>query len=205
MFLIRRNFNELILVELKNTGGDKMGKGLTAKQQRFIEEYLIDLNAKQAAIRAGYAPRSAEVVGTQVLRNPKVSREVAKAIAERSRRTGITQDRVLRELARIAFFNASDVMDLNSGEIKQDAMRDDTAVIAGVRTKTIPSKNGKIVEREIKTYDKLRALELLGKHLGMFDERLKVEMDVNLVDILKKAWEYANRNEKENKNEEYDE
>ena len=69
---------------------------LTAKQQRFVEEYLIDLNATQAAIRAGYSPKTANEQGARLLANASVQEAIAKAMAERSRRTGISQDRVIQ-------------------------------------------------------------------------------------------------------------
>lgn len=78
---------------------------LTAKQKKFVEEYLIDLNATQAAIRAGYSPNTAQEQSSRLLSNVMVKNEIDKAMAERSRRTGINQDRVLRELAKIAFVN----------------------------------------------------------------------------------------------------
>ena len=80
-----------------------MAKKLTEKQKRFVEEYLIDLNATQAAIRAGYSPKTANEQGTQNLAKLSIQDAVAKAMAERSRRTGINQDRVLQELAKLAF------------------------------------------------------------------------------------------------------
>lgn len=85
---------------------------LTAKQQRFVEEYLIDLNATQAAIRAGYSPKTANEQGARLLANASVQEAIAKAMAERSRRTGISQDRVIQELARIAFVNPKNIIDL---------------------------------------------------------------------------------------------
>ena len=87
---------------------------ITEKQQRFVEEYLIDLNATKAAIRAGYSPKTADVQGPRLLGKVRVSCAIARAKAERSRRTGITQDRILQELARIAFLNPVDVLDLQS-------------------------------------------------------------------------------------------
>ena len=69
---------------------------LTAKQKRFVEEYLIDLNATQAAIRAGYSPKTAEQEGYKLVQKSSVSEEISKAIAERSKRTGISQDRVIQ-------------------------------------------------------------------------------------------------------------
>jgi len=157
---------------------------LTPKQQRFIEEYLIDLNATQAAIRAGYSPKTAHEQGAQLLAKISIREAIDKAIAERSRRTGITQDRVLRELAKVAFVNATDIINMDDAAIRDDANRDDTAAIAGVKVKRIPTEAGEIIEREVKIYDKIKALELLGKHLGMFTDKLNVsaEMAVKIVD-----------------------
>ena len=157
---------------------------LTAKQQRFIDEYLIDLNATQAAIRAGYSPQSAYSIGEENLKKPVIRDAIDKALAERSRRTGINQDRVLLELAKIAFVNASDVINMDEATIRGDANREDTATIASVKVKRIPTDDGDIVEREVKVYDKIKALELLGKHLGMFTDKLNVnaEMAVKIVD-----------------------
>lgn len=157
---------------------------LTEKQKRFVEEYLIDLNATQAAIRAGYSVKTAHEQGAQLLAKLSIRTEIDKAIAERSRRTGITQDRVLRELAKVAFVNATDVINMDEATIRGEANRDDTAAIASVKVKTIPTETGEIVEREVKTYDKLKALELLGKHLGMFTDKISIsgDMGVKIVD-----------------------
>ncbi len=157
---------------------------LTPKQQAFVAEYLVDLNATQAAIRAGYSVKNADKIGSELLGKNRVKNAIDKAMAERSRRTGINQDRVLRELAKIAFVNASDIINMDEATIRGDAKREDTATIASVKVKTIPGEDGDIVEREVKIYDKLKALELLGKHLGMFNDRLNVnaEMAVKIVD-----------------------
>ncbi|MFR4998771.1 terminase small subunit [Clostridium cadaveris] len=152
---------------------------LTEKQQRFVEEYLIDLNATQAAIRAGYKPSSARQVGTENMSKPSIRACIDQAIAERSKRTGINQDRVIRELARLAFVNASDVIDMDEASIKCNASEDDTAAIASVKVKTIPTKEGDGVEREIRLNDKLKALELLGKHLGMFKDNININANVS--------------------------
>ena len=152
---------------------------LTEKQQRFVEEYLIDLNATQASIRAGYKPSSARQVGTENMSKPSIRACIDQAIAERSKRTGINQDRVIRELARLAFVNASDVIDMDEASIKCNASEDDTAAIASVKVKTIPTKEGDGVEREIRLNDKLKALELLGKHLGMFKDNININANVS--------------------------
>lgn len=160
---------------------------LTAKQKKFVEEYLIDLNATQAAIRAGYSAESAKEIGCENLTKPNVKVEIDKAIAERSRRTGINQDRVLRELAKIAFVNPGDVINLNQATVKSDAKEEDLAAIASVKIKNIPTEDGEITEREIKLCDKLKALDLLGKHLGIYDK--KDAEDKNLTITINKASE----------------
>ena len=151
---------------------------LTGKQKRFVEEYLIELNATQAAIRAGYSPNTAKDIGCENLAKPNIRACIDKEIAERSKRTGINQDRVIRELARLAFVNANDVIDMEEATLKDGATEDDTAAIASVKVKTIPTKEGEGIEREIKLTDKLKALELLGKHLGMFKDKVEIDATV---------------------------
>lgn len=154
---------------------------MTKKQQRFVDEYLIDLNATQAAIRAGYSPDTAQQMGSENLSKPVIRNAIDKAIAERSRRTGISQDRVINEIAKVAFLNPADVINFDEAAVKDGAHREDTACIASVKVKTVPTEDGVISEREVKTYDKLKALELLGKHLGMFTDRVKMEGAVPVV------------------------
>lgn len=153
---------------------------MTERQKRFCEEYLIDLNATQAAIRAGYSPKTANEQGCQVLANISVRARIDEALAERSKRTGVNQDRVIRELARVAFANATDVVDFETAELIQSATSDDTAAIASVKVKTIPTSDGLGIEREIRMADKLKALELLGRHMGMFTDNLKVTGDLGV-------------------------
>ena len=148
---------------------------LTKKQKRFCEEYLIDLNATQAAIRAGYSTQTAYSIGDENLKKPEIKNAIDKALAERSKRTGVNADRVILELAKLAFLNPTDVINMDEATVKGDANRDDTAAIASVKVKRIPTDNGDIVEREVKTYDKLKALELLRKHMGMFTDKFKIE------------------------------
>ena len=144
---------------------------MTKKQKRFIEEYLIDLNATQAAIRAGYSPDTAKSIGSENLTKPDIQARIAKAMAERSRRTGVNADRVVMELAKIAFVNAKDVINTETATVKADALPEDTAAIQSVKVKTF-GEDG--LEREIKMADKLKALELLGKHLGMFKDKVEL-------------------------------
>ena len=158
---------------------------MTKKQKRFVEEYLIDLNATQAAIRAGYSPDTAYSIGNENMKKPEIKARVDKAMAERSRRTGVNADRVVMELAKIAFVNAGDVIDAETATVKPDAARDDTAAIQSVKVKTF-GEDG--LEREVKMADKLKALELLGKHLGMFKDKVELsgslETEKNKLDDL---------------------
>lgn len=144
---------------------------MTKKQKRFCEEYLIDLNATQAAIRAGYSPDTAKAIGYENLTKPDIRAHIDRAMAERSRRTGVNADRVIQELAKIAFVNATDVIDPKTATVKENALPEDMAAIQSVKVKTF-GEDG--LEREIKMADKLKALEMLGRHLGMFKDKLEL-------------------------------
>ena len=155
---------------------------LTKKQEMFVAEYLIDLNATQAAIRAGYSPESANNIGPENLLKPSIRARVDQALAERSKRTGINQDRVLQELAKMAFINITDVVDTENAKIKVSAEPEDLACIQSIKIK--PVEWG--TEREVKLCDKKAALELLGKHLGMFKDNvnLNIKSSEKLDDII---------------------
>ena len=154
---------------------------MTEKQKRFVDEYLIDLNATQAAIRAGYSVKTAREQASQNLTKLNIQQAISEKMAERSKRTGVNQDRIVLELAKIAFVNAADVIDSDDATIKAGATADDTAAIQSVKVKVIPTKEGEGVEREIRLNDKLKALELLGKHLGMWNDKLDVNVNIPVV------------------------
>lgn len=126
---------------------------LTDRQARFCEEYLIDLNATQAAIRAGYSEKTANRIASELLSKLDIQEKIAELKAERAKRTEMTQDSVIQELAAVA-----------------------RAEVKGVRA-----------------VDKLKALELLGKHLGMFVERY----EVNAAEIEKRIAEAREQGKKE--------
>ena len=157
---------------------------LTAKQKRFVEEYMIDLNGAAAAIRAGYSAKSARQIGAENLTKPDLRARIDEAMAERSRRTGINADVVIRELARIGLLNAGKVVNFSDATVKDTAAEDDLAAIASLKVKTSETDQGTTVEREVKFHDKNKALELLGRHLGMFNDKLQVsgEGTVKIVD-----------------------
>ena len=158
-----------------------MAKKLTKKQQLFVDEYLIDLNATQAAIRAGYSVDTAREIGCENLTKPNIQQAIAKAMAERSKRTGVNQDRVVLELARIAFVNIEDVVDTDTGEILPNASKDDLACIESVKFKQSDNQYGGSIEREVKLASKLKALEKLGQQLGMWNDKINVNVAVPVV------------------------
>ena len=143
----------------------------TLKQRTFCDEYLIDMNGKQAAIRAGYSAKSAEVQASQLLSKPNVQAWLRKRLKDREKRTEITQDRVLLELARVAFGNTADLAQWqDDGSVivtpSEDLTEDQSAMVAEVSTSATGVK--------IKAHDKLRALELIGRHLAMFTDNKDV-------------------------------
>lgn len=150
---------------------------LTAKQQRFVDEYLIDLNATQAAIRAGYSTKTANEQSSQLLAKLSIQEAIGSAMANRSKRTGVNQDRVVQELAKIAFVKMTDIVD-DQGRIKKTATADDLSCIELVKFKKTTGKVSGI-EREVRIAPKLKALELLGKHLGMWNDKLDVNVAVD--------------------------
>jgi phage terminase small subunit len=161
---------------------------LTEKQKAFVAEYLVDLNATQAARRAGYSEKTAHVIAHENLSKPEIQSEIAKAQEERSIRTGITQDRVLQELARIGFSDLRKVMASSGNLLEPQEWDDDTApFIASMEIVTKPGGLNADGQREvehvakIKAWDKVSALEKMGKHLGMFTDRIDLSARTTVV------------------------
>jgi phage terminase small subunit len=147
---------------------------LTAKQEAFCLEYLIDLNASQAAIRAGYSERTSRCVGSELLQNPQIAEQIRLNMARRANRTEINADRVLKEVARIGF---SDVRKLFNGQGSLKAVHelDDDTAAAVASIEVVEEFDGKGEERrligyvkKIKMWDKNSGIEKLMKHLGLF-------------------------------------
>lgn len=154
------------------------------KQDLFVKEYLKDLNGTQAYIRAGYKVKNenvAAVYASKLLRKPKVQEKIQKAMAEREKRTEITQDRVLKEIANLAFTDRTGIVNLknNSLIIKNfdELSEEQKACISGVKE----TKYG----IEVTFYNKEKALEMLGRHLGMFTEKLEVKGELKTEDPFK--------------------
>lgn len=153
---------------------------MTPKQSAFVAEYLIDLNATQAAIRAGYSPRTAQQIGDENLGKPVIAREIQRAMDERAARTGITADRVLKEIAKLAFLDIAGAFDADGALLPLKDMDPDVrAALAGLEIAEITSPEGVAIGRvkKIKLADKVAALTLLMRHLGMLNDKLKVQGD----------------------------
>jgi phage terminase small subunit len=147
---------------------------LTPLQLRFVDEYLIDLNAKQAAIRAGYASKGAAVQGFRLLTNANVAVAIQARQVDRSKRTDITQDRVLQEFAKIAFGDVRGLFDA-AGNLRQphELSDDDAARVASIEVVTKSIGDGAVeYVHKIRAWDKIAALTQLGRHLGMFKDGL---------------------------------
>ncbi|TEA78650.1 terminase small subunit [Allopusillimonas ginsengisoli] len=154
---------------------------LTAKQQRFVEEYLVDLNATQAAVRAGYSKRTARQIGEENLSKPDIAQAVQEAQIKRSERTEITQDMVLMELAKLGFANMQDYMRVGAdGDPYLDfsaLTRDQAAALVEVTVEDFKEGRGEdardVRRVKFKLADKKGALVDIGKHLGMFKDRVE--------------------------------
>jgi phage terminase small subunit len=146
--------------------------GLTAKQERFCREYLTDLCGAQAAIRAGYSPAAARQTSCLLLTNPNIQKKVEALKAERAKSLDITAERVLKELARLAFGDPSEIVSV--GEHGRITVKP-TSLLTEDQRRTIQSVSQTADGLKIKFADKLRALELVGKHIGLFEERIRIE------------------------------
>ena len=160
---------------------------LTPKQMRFVDEWLIDFNGKQAAIRAGYSAKTAEATAARLLRNVKVQAEISRRQKDLQRRTEVTQERVVMELARVAFADATDFVKvetriINRGEVKvpiELAVHKETAELSADQRAAIASIKQGANGVEIKLHDKIKALELLGRHIGMFNDKLDIKATIS--------------------------
>lgn len=146
-----------------------MAGKLTPKQIKFIDEYLIDLNATQAAIRAGYSKKTAQRIGSENLSKPLLQEEIQKRRNKLQTKCEITQERVLRELAAIAFASGADFAKVVTGGIFDTVKMIPTDKIPPEKLAAIAGMKMTANGVEVKLHDKVRALEMLGKYLGLFD------------------------------------
>lgn len=161
---------------------------LTDKQRRFVDEYLVDLNATQAAIRAGYSQKTAGQIGEQNLKKLEIAAAVQEAQAARAKRTEITQDMVLRELAKIGFSDIRKIVRWGKTELRVTDAGDDEGEVteayhglALVSADDIDDDTAAAISEisegreglKVKLHDKKGALVDIGRHLGMFKDRIE--------------------------------
>lgn len=145
-------------------------KPLTPKQQRFVEEYLVDLNATQAAIRAGYSKKGAEVQGCGLLRNPRVQAAVSVGREKQAKRTEINADWLLKRLADEAEADFADLYDSNGGlkPVKDWPTIWRKGLIAGLETEELRGDGVALgITRKVKLSDRMKRLELIGRHVNV--------------------------------------
>lgn len=157
-------------------------RNLTPKRERFINEYLIDLNAARAVVRAGYSAKGASSQGPRLLAIPEVAAAIRAGQERLARQAEVSREMVLRELARIAFADLRDVFSWGpDGVVLKDsaALTDDQAAAVSEISAAVGKDGGSV---RLKRHDKVKALELLGKHLGMFADRVSHEggLDINI-------------------------
>lgn len=158
---------------------------ITVKQKRFCEEYITDLNATQAAKRAGYSEDTAKSQGQRLLTNVDIQRYVQTLMDERSRRTQITADNVLREIARLGFSDIRKIFTDCGSLLSPKEIDDDTA--AALQSIEVVTRNSGAVDSDgrpipeyvhkLKLSDKGQNLERLGKHLKLFVDRVEHDHD----------------------------
>ncbi|NIJ18464.1 phage terminase small subunit [Sphingomonas naasensis] len=154
---------------------------MTPKQERFVDEYLIDLNATQAAIRAGYSERTAEDIGRQLLRKTPVALAISTARRERAERTRIDADWLLARLADETGADAAELYDAkgNIRPIREWPLIWRQGLVAGIETTT--DAKGKVKVTKLRLVDRSRRLELIGRHVDVqaFKDRVEVNLSVD--------------------------
>jgi phage terminase small subunit len=165
---------------------------VTARQQRFISEYLTDLNATQAAIRAGYSAKTAAEMGAENLRKPQIAAAIAAGKAQQLEKADLSAARVLEEYRRLGFSDLGAIFD-DAGRLKslKELPPEVRAAIASVKVtkKNLTAGDG-ITEDvvEVRLWDKTRALESLAKHFSLLVDRVEVSGKVDVVQILRQRF-----------------
>lgn len=172
-----------------------MAGTLSPKQQAFVDQYLVDLNATQAYLRAGYrcSEETARRNGHKLLTNTDIQAFVAERMADRAKRTEIDQDRVVLEIARLAFSDVRKLFDGNRLK-RMDEIDDATAAaISSVKVSTRQVGEGEVEHiAEIKLWPKTPAIEMAGKHVGLFGaDNAQKNPGVSLAEVLDKAFGFG--------------
>ena len=151
---------------------------MTEKQKLFADEYLIDLNATRAYRMAYPSVKKDEVAavnGSKLLRNTKVQEYISERMQERQQRTEVTQDMVVKELAAIAFSKTTDYVEIRNNGVCRTVVIKPTEDLSDQQIRAIAGIKEGANGIEIKLNDKEKALELLGRHLGMWNDKLDIK------------------------------
>lgn len=172
---------------------------LTPKRHRFVEEYLVDLNATQAAIRAGYSKRSAHVLANEVLKDPKVAELIDKTLVERKIANQRTAEATHDEIRALAHSDPRSIFDDN-GRVKLPSQWSDelarTIAAFELREEWKPGETREdephlVVITKVKFWEKPKALEMKGRTQRLFTDTLEVKLDASTADRLAQARERA--------------
>lgn len=181
------------MIDFKN-GRMFILENMTEKQKIFCKEYLIDMNGSRAAIAAGYSEESSRAIASELLTKPNIQSYIQNLMDERSKRLDITADKVLNELASIGFSKIDDFGEVTvvpsaliPGAFEQTIRLKDTLSIPKDKIAAISSIKQGQCGIEIKLHDKIKALELLGKNLVLFTDKIDLtgSIDISLSDDIK--------------------
>ncbi|KPV42012.1 terminase small subunit [Alicyclobacillus ferrooxydans] len=165
--------------------------GLTRKQQVFVHEYLVDMNATQAAIRAGFSEKTAYSQGSRMLKNVEIQAALEEAWRDKIRRADINADDVLRLITRAAFADIRQFVEWDNEEQGfrvRSADSIDGQLVSEVSEEVRETLMGPITTRKLKLVSKESMIGLLAKHFGLTDTKLNVNITTSLADVLSEAW-----------------
>lgn len=168
---------------------------LTPKEAKFVDEYMLDLNATGAARRAGYSEKIASVVGFRLLRKDKIQDALTAARQALLKKTGVTPERIIRERARLAFADIGECFDENGNLLPIHEIPEDTRrALSGIEIEDLYAGAGNDrvqigYTKKVKTWDKNRALEALEKQFGLYDadranqSGLVINLNINVAQV----------------------
>lgn len=162
--------------------GPKMA-ALTDMQRRFVEEYLLNpSSATKAARLAGYSETTAPQMASELIHNPRIIEAMEEFRSASAERVGLTHDRILLELARIAFSNPGDIINLDPELLSEEQLK-----AIGVEVIIRQTQKGPVKDIKLKSVDKAPILQLLGKHLGMFRDKVEVSGSLSLEKLIEQS------------------
>lgn len=164
---------------------------LSKKQMLFVREYVVDMNGTQAAIRAGYSPKTAQEQASRLLSNVMVRAAAEEAWKDKIRRADITADDVLRLITRAAFADIRDFVDWdNEGGFRVKPVElIDGQLVTEISEETRETPGGPVTTRKLKLVGKEQMINLLSKHFGLTDTKLNLNIQTSLADVLTEAWQ----------------